>query len=76
VSLLDEVAALACTRRRERCSVSVILDSLDDDDRDALLVLLDGRAAGAHIARALTNRGHAVRGQTVQRHRARDCGCP
>lgn len=76
MSLLTEVAALNVPRR-ERCSIAVLLETFDADDaRDLRLLLADPDVPATLIARALSNRGHKVQGQTVRRHRKRDCSCP
>lgn len=61
------------------CSVGVLLDTLDVDDRDALLLMLGnteqpGWTAG-DIYDAVTAEGHKIGFQTINRHRGRKCRC-
>lgn len=76
MSLAEEVAAVTATSRKGLpCGVATVLDALDAADRADLRTLLESEVAGVHIARALTNRGHEIKGHTIQRHRHGDCAC-
>lgn len=59
-----------------RCSIAAILAKLDGKDQAALLTALgDPEVQGSWLARVLTDQGHRVNGNTVNRHRRRDCSC-
>lgn len=77
MSLAAEVAALAVSERRgPRCGVAVLLDVLPPEDSADLTRLLDDPlVAGSLLSKALSNRGHAIKPPTLQRHRRRLCGC-
>lgn len=63
-------------RKGPPCTVSVILDQLDSDDRDALQTALNDRLVGtATIFRVLTGNGFQVGLNAVQRHRRGECAC-
>lgn len=60
----------AIARRGPRCSVSVILDSLDPTVRAILQTKMANAAiASSQIATTLTACGYPVKGTTVARHR-------
>jgi len=60
----------AVARRGPRCSVSVILDSLDPTVRGLLEAKMgDPAIASSQIATTLTACGYPVKGTTVARHR-------
>jgi len=66
---------LAATPRRE-CGVVVILKTLTDNDSAAVQEALDNpRLTGTSIARVLSDAGHPVSANTVNRHRRQDCSC-
>lgn len=76
MSLRDEVAALAPSRPGPRCTMGVVLERLDPEDRRDLAALLaDPLVPGSLISRALIARQHNVKPQTVSRHRRRICDC-
>lgn len=76
MSLRDEVAALVPARPGPRCTIAVVLERLDGDDRRDLLALLaDPLVPGSLISRVLIGRGHSVKPPTVNRHRRRMCDC-
>jgi hypothetical protein len=73
-------AALSAQANRTpgpRCSVGVLLTTLDTNDTKALLaaLALDSGIKGSEIAKALRDEGHHMKGHTVQRHRNGECGC-
>jgi len=75
VGLLDEVAAERKSKG-SACAVAQIRAALTADDAADLDLVLDNPAVqGASIARALTNRGHRIGQQSIQRHRRKDCNC-
>lgn len=76
MSLFEEVAALVPRRPGPPCTVAVVLDRLEGDDRaDLLRLLADRFVPGTLISRALIARRHAVKPQTIQRHRNALCSC-
>ena len=75
MSLLSEIEA-AATNRGTICSVYRVREALSKADQaDLDTALADNGIAGSQIARALSARGHKVKGDTVQRHRKGDCAC-
>ena len=75
-ALSDKLSDLKPRPSGVPCSVRVLLDQLDDEDREALQkVLADHSITSVDIYRALTDAGHYVGAQTVARHRAGRCRC-
>ena len=76
---------LAAALERERlrkvvrvpCGVSVILDNLTDEDREALAgsLSLESTMTHAGISRALKTKGHVVSQGVVGTHRNGECSC-
>lgn len=62
-------------RRGGACSVTQILNRLDDTDSKALRNALEGDLEGETIAAVLRGDGHPISGYTVQRHRNGRCNC-
>ena len=66
----------------KRCRVSVVLNALNDEDRDALEQLLspDAKVSSTRVVEVLGRWGHRVSYQSVMRHRRRSggggCMCP
>lgn len=60
------------------CSISVLLGTLNDTDRDDLQAALDDPGVQhAQITRALSILGHKVASTTIGRHRRGECkNCP
>lgn len=76
MSLAAALAAQPAARRGTPCTVGVVLDGLDQDDRAAAIqALADRTRTATSIAEALTSIGHPVAKQTVQRHRRGECRC-
>ena len=59
------------------CTVAAILEELDPATRAALVAAIGDhkRHPGSEIARKLTAHGFPVKGNTIQRHRRKDCNC-
>lgn len=74
MSFIDDVNA-ASRPPGPRCSFAR-LDLPDADAADLEQVLADAAIPASAIAKALQARGHAIKQQTVTRHRQRDCSCP
>lgn len=78
-SLAEALNNLSATRGGPPCGVEVILDKLNDDDKQTLLaVLADRSVSSAGIATALTANGHNVNPSVIARHRrvgANGCRC-
>ena len=74
MGLKDALANETRTRKGPRCTVCALLDTLPADDAAVLgNALANPVIHGSQIARALQAEGHAVRSQTVVRHRRGDC---
>ena len=77
MSLLAEMRNAEDARRGPRCSVTVVLESMNDEDAaDLRAALGDPTITGSVIARILRNRGHRITEQSVTRHRRGACLCP
>lgn len=57
------------------CGIAKVLALMSQEDKDALLALLNAPISGASISRELQSAGYVVSLQIVQRHRARTCSC-
>ena len=71
-------AALSAQAKRTpgpRCSVGLLLVTLDETDRKTLAGALSSSVPGSEIAAALRSEGYHMKGHTVQRHRNGECGC-
>jgi hypothetical protein len=66
---------LATFRKGPRCSIAVICETLDADDREALTAALASDVPHSFITRALAAIDHRVAITTVGRHRRGDCDC-
>lgn len=75
MSLRSALEASTAHRKGPRCSVANLLDTLDDDDRQALLDAFASDLQHAQITRALKAEGHRVGDQTIARHRGGECSC-
>jgi len=58
-----------------KCSIGILLTSLDEADQKALRTALDSDLHGEQIATAIRSEGHKMSGGTVQRHRKKMCSC-
>lgn len=58
------------------CTISSIIESMDEDDAVALTkAFADPSIKGTTIAKVLKARGFAIADHTVQRHRRGGCSC-
>lgn len=57
------------------CSVSMVMEQLDADDKAALTTALASGAQLSAIARALNQIGYRISPHTLGRHRKGDCRC-
>jgi hypothetical protein len=63
-------------RVRLSCLMRTILQSLNDDDREALTTALANPAiSGASISRTLIAHGKIIKSGAVNKHRKGDCSC-
>lgn len=63
--------------KRDRCTVAVGLEQLDEGDRDAFLeALARPDISATSIERVFKKRGITVKAEPIRRHRRRDCACP
>lgn len=84
MGLLDDLTRLETARKRtggQRCRVEVILEQMDDKERESLVHLIDETEVfGTQIAEVLKNNGYHVSGSHIQHHRRRKTGggciCP
>lgn len=76
-NLAAALTAQSTRTRGPRCSLGVLITTLDDTDRKALIAALDPNSGveGSVIASALSLEGHKIKGHTVRRHRNGECGC-
>lgn len=59
-----------------KCSVRLLVDSLESEDAADLVAALDDHAVmSSHIAKALKARGHSMSDHTISRHRRKVCSC-
>lgn len=79
MALADRLTTPPAPKHGYPCSVGVLLDTLDQDDRDALLTMLgtpERRGwSASDIYDALIAEGHKVGLQTINRHRGGKCRC-
>jgi hypothetical protein len=77
MGLMDEIKQEHESRRANpRCGIASLLSSLPEDEANDLVSAMSGEWTAVAIANALTNRGHRIGYQIVQRHRRGACGCP
>ena len=76
-SLGDALATEAATRKvATPCTMGLLIDRLDDEDRAELATYLgDPAVTSTAISRALRKSGHALADCTVRRHRRGECAC-
>jgi len=76
MSLRDQIVAESYVKKGPTCSVKILLNDLDDEDRQALAEALDDeKIAGTAIERALLKEGHRMPAHNIQRHRRGMCSC-
>lgn len=62
---------------RSKCSIGMVLSSVESADRAALLDALSDTAVRAtSLSRVLRAHGHRVAEQAIRRHRRQECRCP
>lgn len=76
-SLAALLAASKPTTNGPKCFFAVLLPTLDDVDRKALVqaLALGSGMQGQQISDVLTAQGHPVKSHTVQWHRNGRCAC-
>ena len=75
VSFLDDVLG-ASTRKRDKCKVGRIVDSMPDDLAKLVTAALQHPdATHSAIASKLSDRGYEVSAHSVRLHRGGKCGC-
>jgi hypothetical protein len=75
VSLLADIAAQEPIKG-PRCSVAILLDTLDAQDAsDLVAALANPTYQGTSISRALKGRGINLAPHSIVRHRRGDCLC-
>ena len=63
--------------RRVQCAIGIVVHSLNDQDRDALIAALaDEAVRAASLARVLRTNGHSVSDHAMRRLRRRECLWP
>lgn len=76
MSLRDQIVAENHVKKGPTCSVKILLNDLDAEDRQALAEALeDEKIAGTAIERALLKEGHRMAAHNIQRHRRGMCSC-
>jgi hypothetical protein len=77
LSLRTEVEALG-NRCGPRCTVALLLNQLDEEERAELVDCLDDTVGvqTSALTRVLRARGHQIGEASMGRHRRRDCACP
>jgi hypothetical protein len=78
-TLAEALSNLSANRGGPPCGVEVVLDKLDEQDRETLLLVLSDKAvSSAAIATALSANGFEIRAAVISRHRrigANGCRC-
>jgi len=81
MSLAERLAQHENPQRGLPCPIAVIVAQLGEDDRRALLDVLDQpafhheRVSNAQLARMLADEGFPVHFKSIERHRTRICRC-
>lgn len=77
MSLSDALKYEASRKPGPRCSICILIPTLDKPEAAALVAALDdGAVTSSAISRALNSEGHEIRAETVRRHRAKECAGP
>lgn len=74
MSLADRLLRTPATRKA-RCVVADTIDSLPDDDREAVLSAIRSGQNTEHIARAMAEEGYRIAPTSLARHRSGRCCC-
>lgn len=75
LSIADQLA-IPRQHRPRPCRTKAILDALTGDDRKAVKAALEGTDFhSTQIADVLTQAGHQISDQTINRHRQGKCSC-
>jgi len=75
VALSDALLMETAKRKGPRCTMCVLVESLDKEDAAVLAeYLANPNVPSTAIGRALAREGHNISGETVRRHRDRRCG--
>jgi len=74
-SLAAALAAQKPAGRGTICGVKLLLEKLDDIDKQALLNAIASDMYATDISRALFTENHEVSPHTITRHRKKDCNC-
>lgn len=76
MALSDRLESTPARPTGKPCSVGVLLDSLDGPELEALEAMLYRLGwSQSRIWRALTDEGHVVGEQMINRHRSQGCRC-
>lgn len=76
MALVDRIKDDAPERKHGLpCSVGKLLEDLPADEADALRHMLGNGWSMTQIYEAVTNEGHQIGMQTINRHRSRACRC-
>lgn len=74
-SLAAALAAQKPVGRGSTCGVKLLLDTLDDIDKQALINAFNSPMFSTDISRALKSEGHDIQNGTIARHRKGECNC-
>lgn len=75
MALADRITEPPTRRHGLPCSVGELLEALPDIESDALRHMLSAGWSQDAIYTAITEEGHSVGRQTINRHRSRACRC-
>ena len=76
MALSDKLSEHPARLNGKPCSVRTLLERLPGKEHDALdSMLYELHWSGARIHEVLTEEGYEVGRQTINRHRANQCGC-
>ena len=77
--LADRVALVQKTVAGKQCGMSLVLDSLEGDDKESIVALLDrdsfGDVSNTTIHKFLIDEGYNVTFSSVRVHRQKNCRC-
>lgn len=78
MNLFDEIEAEATKHPKGACGVFLVLEQMDDEDRDALEAQLERPSieiGHSVITSVLQRRGYDIKSRSVGAHRSGACGC-